>query len=74
MTFKDFQKFVKFAKKQGVLKLKVEGMEIEFIHDAVMPQPSSRIQAVSMEDAKSQYTDEQMLFWSTHDPLANTGT
>lgn len=71
MTFKELQKVVRFAKKSGILKLKMGSTEIEFTHDALLqiPKKLGEVKAVPADSTET-YTDEQMLFWSTQDPLA----
>lgn len=64
MTFKELQRIVKFAKKSGIVKLKVDGVELEFTHEALVTR-SRKPSKEAAFDPTAQYTDEQMLFWST---------
>lgn len=69
LNFKDFQRFVKFAKKQGVLRLKLGTTEIEFTHDAVTPITKKSRHLKADDDVLPQLSQEDILFYSTRDPL-----
>ena len=67
MNFKELQKIVKFARKQGIIRLKMADCELELSQSAISPTKITRTIKTDNKDveSKSQYSDEQILFWST---------
>lgn len=63
MTFKELQRIVKFAKKSGIVKLKLDGVELEFTHEALMTRPR-KATFDTQNELKPIYTPEQELMWS----------
>lgn len=67
MTLKEFEQLVKLAKKAGILKLKMDGVEIEFDPESLHKKPRNK--STPEVPQSSPYTDEQTLMWSTQGNL-----
>lgn len=72
MDIKELRKLVKFARKQGILKLKMNGLEVELSQNAISPTNITRSPKLEQtEPPQKQYTENDVLFWSTQnlDPI-----
>lgn len=66
MDIKELRLLIKFARKQGILKLKMNGLEVELCQSAISPTKITR--QTKPEEATpppKEYTEEDMLFWSS---------
>jgi len=64
---RELQKLIKICKKEGVLELKIEGIELKLSPGAVL-QPSRyklKKEKDTPEQITPQYSDEETLFWSS---------
>lgn len=66
INMKDLNKLAKFARKNGLTSLKVgvDGIELQF-HAAFLQQATVEDAAAQDEKMPAQYTDEQILNWSS---------
>jgi len=63
MDFKEFQRLVKFAKKSGIVKLKLKDVEFEFSLQAL--DKPSKISGNQLETITTpQFTEMDALMWS----------
>jgi len=66
MTVKELRVLIKFARKQGILKLKMNGLEVELSQSAISPTKITRQpKLVDNTPPPVKYTEEDMLFWSS---------
>lgn len=63
INMKDLNKLARFARKNGLTSLKVDGIELQF-HSAFLAHPVTK-EETQQEPLKAQYTDEQILNWSS---------
>lgn len=71
MDFKEFQRLVKFAKKSGIVKLKLDNVEFEFSLQALDKHPKNS--GAELETIKTpQFTEMDALMWSVAG-VDNTG-
>lgn len=65
MTLKEFQRLVKFAKKSGITEFKFGDVDVKFSPDAITTNMPESFPEPAAEPLP-QYTDEEMLLWSSH--------
>ena len=61
---KDLNKLAKFARKNGITSLRIDGIEMQ-IHPAYMTDNVRTKEEVPEAPLTPQYTDEQILNWSS---------
>lgn len=67
MNLKEIRELVKFAKKQGILKLKLPDLEIELDPQGLAPRRTRTKKSDKDLQDKPQYSDMDALLWSVPD-------
>jgi hypothetical protein len=74
LTLVELRKITKFARSQGILRLKTQDIEIEFSPDAIFPSKRRPTRLSQMLQTRPEggielpnppYTDEEILLWSS---------
>ena len=71
MTLKELKPLVKFAREQGILTLKMAGVELAFSPDSMFPEKKKKTEepeAPAPQTAEENFTEEQILMWSSTPP------
>lgn len=64
---KEFTKYIKFARKHGLKRLKIGEIDFEFSHPqaATIPGKKDTIGGAPLNDSERMPTEDEMLLWST---------
>ena len=64
INMKDLNKLAKFARKNGITNLKIEGIEIQ-VHPAYLSESVIAKDTTPEMPVQPQYTDEEIINWSS---------
>lgn len=64
-NMRDLNKLVKFARKNGITHLKVDGIEMHISPGHLIDGVSEQAPETEVSPTSPQYTDEQILNWSS---------
>lgn len=62
---KKLKKLVKFMREQGVLTLKMDGIELNLAPQAILPDKPTRDSDTETESPAPQFSEADALFWSS---------
>jgi hypothetical protein len=74
MDQKDILKFIKLCKKYGIKTFELNGLKLDFLHEAVTPNvKGDGTSAITSQDETlpPRYTDEQIIHWSVPGDFQN---
>jgi hypothetical protein len=65
MTIKDAKELITYAKLNGIKRIKVAGLEVEFHEEKGVVYPSSALEMGIPADGEAMPTEDEMLLWSS---------